>query len=126
MLGDVMTYPSPPLAWVVRTRFQEKDLCAHHPHSTGAEHGLCEQHPGSHRHLARAGHVRDSSGKIPGTAEDGGSPDLPRNLSLLHIILLTSDCLLTRCWQAGRKDQGAGVSPDSCQVWSKCSGTCLV
>lgn len=37
----------------VGTGFQEKDLCVHHSHSAGAEHGLCEQHPGSHRHLAR-------------------------------------------------------------------------
>lgn len=50
------------------------------------------QHPGSHRHLARADRVRGSSGKTPGTAKDGGSLDLPCNLLLLHIVLLTSVC----------------------------------
>lgn len=31
--------------------------------------------------------------------------DLPTNLLLLHNVLLTSDCLLTRCWQAGSSEQ---------------------
>lgn len=58
---------------------------ARHPHGAGLEHGLSKQHPGSHRQLARADRVGGSSGKIPGTAEEGGSSDLPRNFLLLHL-----------------------------------------
>lgn len=92
----------------------------HHPCSAGVEHSLCEQHPCSHGHLARADHVGGSSGKIPGTAEDGGSPDLLCNLLLLHIILLTSDC------SPGVGRQGEGIGEQEClQARARC-GTDVV